>query len=88
MIIDTNNYSNLVNLLCSRAAKQPEQTAYIFLPDGETESGKLTYKELDRQARAIASKLQTKLEPGDRALVIYPYHAGLEFIAAFVGNVN
>ena len=71
--------------MCSRASLQPEQTAYIFLPDEETESGKLTYQELDRQARAIASKIQTKLEPGDRALVIYPYHAGLEFIAAFFG---
>ena len=79
------SYLNLVDLLCSRASLQPEQTAYIFLPDGETEAGKLTYQELDRQARAIASQLQTKLEPGDRALVIYPYHAGLEFIAAFFG---
>ncbi len=38
------SYLNLVDLLCSRASLQPEQTAYIFWPDGETESGKLIYQ--------------------------------------------
>ena len=44
----------LVNLLHYRAQYQPNKQAYIFLQDGETESGTLTYGELDRQARAIA----------------------------------
>ena len=46
--------STLVNLLHYRAQYQPEKKAYIFLQNGETESGSLTYGELDRQARAIA----------------------------------
>ncbi len=80
-----NNYSTLVDLLRARASSQPEQLAYTFLADGETESGSLTYQELDLWARAIAVRLQSLVTPGTRALVIYPYHAGLEFIAAFMG---
>src|SRR5262249_20808515 len=37
----------------------------------------------DRRARAIATRLQLELRPGDRALLVYP--AGLEFITAFFG---
>ncbi|MGL5804618.1 MAG: AMP-binding protein, partial [Xenococcaceae cyanobacterium] len=48
-------------------------------------SGSLTYGELDRQVRAIASKLQSLVPVNSRALVVYPYNAGLEFIAAFMG---
>ena len=47
-------FSTLVDLLHYRGQNQPNKQAYIFLQDGETESGSLTYGELDRQARAIA----------------------------------
>ena len=83
--MNQSRYSTLVDLLRDRAQQQPERTVYTFLADGETESGSLTYHELDQQARAIAAQLQTLTSPGDRALVIYPYTAGLEFIAAFFG---
>lgn len=78
-------YPNFVDLLRHRAHDQPDQTAFIFLKDGESESGKLTYQALDRQARSIAAHLQATVSPGDRALLVYPYEAGLEFIAAFLG---
>ncbi len=77
--------STLVQLLRNRAQHLPNQTAYTFLPDGETESGSLTYLQLDQQAQAIASHLQSLGETGSRVLVVYPYTAGLEFIAAFFG---
>ncbi|WP_199301018.1 fatty acyl-AMP ligase [Trichocoleus sp. FACHB-90] len=76
-------FSTLVDLLDYRAKNQPDSTAYTFLQDGETEAVRLTYKELDRQARAIASQLQSLDAPGSRALLLYP--PGLEFIAAFFG---
>ncbi|GAX34022.1 AMP-binding protein [Nodularia sp. NIES-3585] len=75
--------TNLINLLRYRAFEQPNQIAFIFLKDGETESSRLTYKELDRQARAIAVELQSIVSIGERALLLYP--PGLEFIAAFFG---
>ena len=80
-----NNFSSVVDLLRDRAESQPDQLAYRFLADGETESGTLTYQQLHQQALQIACYLQSFLSPGDRVLVVYPYSAGLEFIAAFFG---
>ncbi len=74
---------SLIELLHNKAQQQPEQTAYKFLLNGETESSNLTYLQLDRQAKAIASKLLEVTQPGDRALLLYP--SSLEFIAAFFG---
>ncbi|GAA6621635.1 fatty acyl-AMP ligase [Scytonema sp. NUACC26] len=71
----------LLDILNYRAQYQSNKQAYIFLQNGETESGSLTYGELDRQARAIAAHLQSM--PGERALLLYP--SGLEFITAFFG---
>ena len=71
------NNSTIVDILLDRSASQPNQTAYTFLADGENESGSCTYQELDTQARAIAVQLLTKVNPGDRALLVYPYTAGL-----------
>ncbi|MEO0013792.1 MAG: hypothetical protein RLZZ535_2181 [Cyanobacteriota bacterium] len=79
------NYSTLVDVLLDKATIVPYQTAYTFLADGEHESASCTYQQLDLQARAIAVQLLTKVKPGDRALLVYPYTAGLEFIAAFMG---
>ena len=76
-------FTTFVDLLRYRSLHQPEQTAYIFLEDGKTETGSVTYRELDQQARAIAVSLQLLVDPGERALLVYP--SGLEFIAAFFG---
>ena len=75
--------STLVSLLNYRGQCQPDKQAYIFLQNGETESGSLTYGELDRQARAIAVQLQSLGATGQRAMLLYP--PGLEFITAFFG---
>ena len=75
--------TNLVDLLRKRAYIQPDQKAFIFLKDGETEADSLTYQELDRKSRAIAAQLQSLGATGDRALLLYP--PGLDFIAAFFG---
>ena len=79
------NNSTIIDVLLDRSIDRPHQTAYTFLADGENESGSITYQELDLQAKAIAVQLLTKVKPGDRALLVYPYTAGLEFIASFVG---
>ncbi|MBV9389919.1 MAG: fatty acyl-AMP ligase [Chroococcidiopsidaceae cyanobacterium CP_BM_ER_R8_30] len=77
------NFSTLVELLRYRALHQPNKIAFTFLEDGETESSRLTYQELDRHARAIAAQLQSISAPGERALLLYP--STLEFITAFFG---
>lgn len=75
--------SNLVDLLSHRMRYQPEDIAYTYLVNGEDEQVHITYKELDRQARAIAAWLQTRGLSERRALMFYP--PGLEFMAAFFG---
>ncbi|MEN6459331.1 MAG: aminotransferase class I/II-fold pyridoxal phosphate-dependent enzyme [Thermoguttaceae bacterium] len=75
--------TNLVELLLHRARCQPEDIAFTYLVDGENEEIHLTYRELDRQARAIGAWLEAHGLVGQRALLLYP--AGLEFIAAFFG---
>ncbi|MDP2379309.1 MAG: AMP-binding protein, partial [Pseudohongiella sp.] len=77
------SHSNLVELACSRANEMPEQTAYIFLQDGENESGRFSFAELDRRARAIAARLQSMGMTGERALLLYP--PGLDYIEGFFG---
>lgn len=74
---------NLVDLLRHRATHMGSQTAFIFLSDGESEENPITFAELDRQARAIATWLQAHGFQGQRALLLYP--PGLDFIAAFFG---
>jgi 8-amino-7-oxononanoate synthase len=75
--------SNLVELLLHRARCQPDDVGFTYLVDGENDQVHLTYRELDRQARAIGAWLQSRNLAGQRALLLYP--AGLEFIAAFFG---
>jgi acyl-CoA synthetase (AMP-forming)/AMP-acid ligase II len=81
----TKNFSTLVEMLRWRAVHQPEQRAYTYLIDGETEGGHLTFAELDRQARTVAAMLQDRNARGERVLLLYP--TGLEFIAAFFGSL-
>ena len=66
-----------------RGEHQSERTAFIFLADGERESARLTYGELDRQARSVAAWLQERELAGKP--VILTYRAGLDFIVGFLG---
>jgi amino acid adenylation domain-containing protein len=77
------DFSTFVEILRFQASQQPNQKAYSFLLDGETEEAHLTYQELDCQARTIAARLQNCLVSGERAVLLYP--PGLEYIAAFFG---
>jgi acyl-CoA synthetase (AMP-forming)/AMP-acid ligase II len=73
----------IVDVLHHRASTAPDDRAYIFLGDGETESGSLTFAELETRARVLAGHLLRHCKPGDRALLMYP--SSLEFITAFFG---
>jgi 8-amino-7-oxononanoate synthase len=75
--------SNLVELLRHRARCQSDDVAFTYLVDGENDQVHMTYKELDRQARAIGAWLESQDLAGERALLLYP--PGLEFITAFFG---
>jgi len=78
-----NRSATWVNVIRNRAQHRPERVLYTFLVDGDARESRLTYRELDQRARAIAGKLQQHLLPGDRVLLLYP--PGLNYIAAFFG---
>ena len=73
----------LVDVLQQRAQSYPDKLAYIYLEQGEEESERLTFAELDRTARRIADRLLDLTHPGERALLIYP--SGLDFVKTFYG---
>jgi acyl-CoA synthetase (AMP-forming)/AMP-acid ligase II len=74
---------SLVDLLQWRSAHHPHKLAYHFLKNGEADEISITYGELDRQAKAIATQLAAWQGQGKRALLLYP--PGLDYIAAFFG---
>lgn len=75
--------STLGDLVRWRALRQPDRVGYRFLAEGETESGSLTYGELDRRVGAVAAWLQAERLVGGRLLLIHP--PGLDFVIAFLG---
>jgi len=77
------SFSTLVATLGFRAEHQPDRTAYTFLQDGESQEIRVSYGQLDRQARAVGAWLENAGVSGEPALLLYP--PGLDFIAAFFG---
>ena len=75
------NITDLVSLLRLRAASQGDDIAYVFLGDGENESARSSFAELDRRARMISVRLQDQVAEGERALLLYP--PGRDYIEAF-----
>ena len=63
-------------------ATSSEQTALVFLDERGLTTVSLTYGELDRRARAIASFLESRTAPGERVLLAFA--APLEFAAALI----
>ncbi len=76
--------STLLELLQNRARLFGDQCAYRYLWEDGSQT-EITYRELDRQARAVAASLQATMTPGDRALLVFA--PGLEFMTAFLGCV-
>ncbi len=76
-------FVTVTQLLQVRAERTPSRTAFIFLENGERESGRLTFAQLDERARRIAARLQSAVRPGARAILLYP--PGLDFICAWTG---
>lgn len=74
---------SLVDVLFAHASQTPERTVYRFLKSGDVDGDtvELTYSELDRHVRAIASDLQQRGFANKRALLLYA--PGLDFICGF-----
>jgi acyl-CoA synthetase (AMP-forming)/AMP-acid ligase II len=74
-------FSSFVEVLRRRAEEQPNDLAYIFLPDRRGERLSLTFAELYARARAVAMTLAEQAKRGDRAVLLFS--PGLDFLVAF-----
>ena len=77
---------DLLSILDQRASQNPEKLAYIFLKDRENQEQTITYQQLSQISKRIATRLQSLIPPGARALLLYPQ--GLDFITAFLGCLS
>lgn len=74
--------TSLVDVVRLRALESPDKISCIFLNNDSEE--RMTYAELDQQARAIAATIQAKgIKPGERVLLLFA--PGLPLIQAFLG---
>ena len=77
------DFPTLVDALRWWGETAPDRPALAFLSDGENETTRFTYAELDREARKTAAGLRRFAEPGNRAVLCYP--PGLDFVVAYLG---
>ncbi|MFF3517864.1 fatty acyl-AMP ligase [Streptomyces sp. NPDC002573] len=73
----------LPDALRVRSEKQPDETAYVFLRDGEEPDATLTYRELHDAACARAAAFGAAGLRGANAVLLYP--SGLEFVRTLLG---
>jgi len=73
----------LVELLEQQSARHQDTPAFIFCPEGDDEQARISYRELDERARAIASSLQRRGAAGERVLVLC--RPGVDSIAGLFG---
>jgi acyl-CoA synthetase (AMP-forming)/AMP-acid ligase II len=76
-------FASLAEVLRHRAADQPNDVAYIFLPDRGSVAIQLTFADLYMRAQEVARRLVELGQRGDRAALLFP--PGLDFIIAFFG---
>jgi phthiocerol/phenolphthiocerol synthesis type-I polyketide synthase C len=75
--------SSLVEVIRARAASHRDKPAVILLAEGETETSRTTYGELDRLARSLAGRLQAAGLSGERVLL--PMATCLEYVTGMLG---
>ena len=80
----TTGASTIVDVLQQRAASEPDRVGYVFLRDGDAGSESITYSELDRQARRLASRLRHLGAAGERVLLLL--HPGLGYVVGLFAS--
>lgn len=73
----------LVDVLSRQAAKKPNDTALIFLLDGERALPAITYSSLHQLAMKFASGIRKYTDRGDRIVLLF--QSSYEFAVAFFG---
>ncbi|MFL6623512.1 MAG: fatty acyl-AMP ligase [Sulfurifustis sp.] len=74
---------SIVDLLREHASRRGEETSFVFLANGETEHGRISFLQLERRVQAVANLLVQRGLRGERVALLF--QPGLDFIAAFFG---
>lgn len=77
------NLKTLVDVSRWRADHRPDDLAFTFLLDGETDEVSFDYAALDARARSIAAELHSRHALGERVLLAQA--PGLEYVASILG---
>ena len=79
----SSDFTSLVHMLRHRAAVDSGRTAFIFLTGDDLQESRLTYAQLDQEARAIAVTLAKQNVSRQPVLLLEP--PGLRFMVALFG---
>ena len=71
----------LADLFAYHCRERPDQLAYAFVRDTLELESQLTYGELEHKVRVLAGYLAGRVQPGKRALLLYPPR--LDVVCAF-----
>jgi len=74
---------DIIRLFERNCQNHAEKVIYYYLEDGLNETSRITFREMNSRAKAIAAALQGKYKKGDRALMLFP--TGIEFIVSLFG---
>ncbi|MCW7541683.1 fatty acyl-AMP ligase [Aquabacterium sp. A7-Y] len=79
--MDGGKHLSLVERLRAYVSQAGDRRAFVCLGEDNVEEETLTYRELDRRARALAVRLAATAGAGERALFLFP--TCLSFVVAF-----
>ncbi len=82
MVNELSDFQTIIDVLRFRALTQPEKIAYTFLGDDDVKTS-ISYFELNRKAKTVATFLKAAGLSGSPVLLAYP--TGIEFIICFLG---
>jgi phthiocerol/phenolphthiocerol synthesis type-I polyketide synthase C len=76
------HFTSLVSAVQQTALATPQRDALVFLGDGDTETARLSYAQLDHKAKALAAQLRGQSLEGQRVLLMMP--SGVDYVVGFL----
>lgn len=73
----------LIDILGTHVTNKGDDTALIFLSDGENQDAPITYRELHDKAMRFAAGIRKYADRGDRVILLF--QSSYEFVIAFLG---
>src|SRR5690606_12847813 len=81
MSLPLNDVPTIVSCIEHYVQTRPDELAFLFLEDGESQEASLTYRDLQTRAQQLATGLRNYNLKDQAVLLLYP--AGLDFVIGF-----